>query len=239
MTPGSGHALGIDSPLLLPRAEGRAEKPEHDSLSARILVVDNYDSFTWNLVQALEVRGAHVEVFRNDAPQLGVGAIAGADGVVLSPGPGSPAIDGAALVAIQTAAAVAVPLLGVCLGYQALAVAFGGRLVRARMPRHGKTAVIRHDGRGLFEGVPASFEAMLYHSLAVDETTWPPELEISARGPAGEAMALRHRALPLEGVQFHPESIGTPVGGLLLSRFVDRCAKPCRLGDQAPSGVAV
>jgi anthranilate synthase component 2 len=207
-------------------------------LSARILVVDNYDSFTWNLVQALEVRGARVEVLRNDAPRLGVEAITGADGIVLSPGPGAPATAGATLVVIRTAAALGVPLLGVCLGHQALAVAFGGRLVRARFPRHGKAVVIRHDGWGLFEGVPASFEAMLYHSLAVDETAWPPELEISARGPAGEVMGLRHRALPLDGVQFHPESIGTPLGGLLLSRFVDRCTKPFHLGVPARPGVA-
>ncbi len=189
----------------------------------RILMVDNYDSFTWNLVQGLEMRGALVAVLRNDAASLGGDAVMGVDGVVVSPGPGAPAAAGGSLAAIRAAAAAGVPLLGVCLGYQALALAFGGRLERAAEPRHGKAVPVRHDGRGSFEGLPDPFDAMLYHSLAVDETALPASLEVAARGPAGELMALRHRTLPLEGVQFHPESIGTPVGGALLARFLERC----------------
>ncbi len=207
-------------------------------MSVRILMIDNYDSFTWNLVQGLEVRGACVEVCRNDAPSLGAEAVLRADGVVVSPGPGTPAEAGATLAVIRAAAGAGVPLLGVCLGYQALAVAFGGRLVRAAVPRHGKTIPVLHDGRGLFAGVPVPLDAMLYHSLAMDETAWPDGLEACARGPAGEVMALRHRTLPLDGVQFHPESIGTPAGGMLLTHFVDRCAQSVRPGPRARTEVA-
>lgn len=201
-------------------------------------MIDNYDSFVWNLVQGLTARGAIVEVFRNDAAALGPGALERADGVVVSPGPGTPASAGVSLEIIHRAAAVGLPLLGVCLGYQALAVAFGGRLLRATVPRHGKTVCVRHDGRGLFAGLPDPLDAMLYHSLAVDETALPAALEVSARGPAGEAMALRHRTLPLDGVQFHPESIGTPAGGALLARFLDPCATRAARGRRAMSGAA-
>jgi len=192
--------------------------------AASLLVLDNHDSFTWNLVQALEAMGAGVAVVRRDADAVAALRHARPDGVVVSPGPGAPEDAGAAVALVRAAAAAGLPLLGVCLGHQALAVAFGGRVGRAATPRHGKTAPIRHDGRGLFAGLPDPLEAMLYHSLVVDEAALPPALEVSARGPAGEVMALRHRRLPLDGVQFHPESIGTPAGGPLLARFLARCA---------------
>ncbi len=207
-------------------------------MSVRLLVIDNYDSFTWNLVQGFEMRGALVDVLRNDSPLLQADAVARVDGVVVSPGPGTPRSAGGTLAAIRAAALAGAPLLGVCLGYQALALAFGGRLLRAAVPRHGKAVPVHHDGRGLFEGMPDPFDAMLYHSLAVDDTAVPAALEISARGPAGEIMALRHRTLPLDGVQFHPESIGTPAGGALLSCFVDRCRTRKDRRRPVPAGVA-
>ncbi len=208
----------------------------------QILMVDNYDSFTWNLVQGLQTCGALVAVLRNDAPALapalGVEKGSRVDGVVVSPGPGTPDAAGGTLAAVRAAAAAGIPLLGVCLGHQALARAFGGRFVRAAVPRHGKVVPVRHDGRGLFEGLPDPFDAMLYHSLAVDDTAVPPALEVAARGPAGELMALRHRTLPLDGVQFHPESIGTPAGGALLARFVERCGMHAERRIRAAAGVA-
>jgi anthranilate synthase component 2 len=200
----------------------------------RILMIDNYDSFTFNLVQALEVLGAGVEVVRNDAESVSALAARRPDGVVISPGPGRPERAGATLDAVRAFGRAEVPLLGVCLGHQALAAAFGGRLARAPVPRHGKTAPIRHDGRGLFAGLPQPLEAMLYHSLVVAPDAVPGALEVSATGPAGEVMGLRHRALPLEGVQFHPESVGTPAGGALLARFVARCAGAWRAAPGPP-----
>lgn len=193
------------------------------SPAPRLLVLDHHDSFTWNLVQAFEALGAAVAVERPGSASLAGLGRARLDGVVLSPGSGPPERAAAALAIVREAAAAALPLLGVCLGHQALAVALGGRVVRATTPRHGKTVAVHHDGRGLFAGLPAPCEAMLYHSLLVDEASLPETLEVSARGPAGEVMALRHRELPLDGVQFHPESIGTPAGALLLARFLSRC----------------
>jgi anthranilate synthase/aminodeoxychorismate synthase-like glutamine amidotransferase len=190
----------------------------------RLFVLDQYDSFTWNLVQAFEAMGAGVTVVRSDEGPLAALRAARPDGVLVSPGPGAPADAAAALAVVRAAADAGLPLLGVCLGHQALAVAFGGRVARAAVPRHGKTVAVRHDGRGLFAGLPDPFQAMLYHSLVVEEAALPDALEVSARGPAGEVMALRHRRLPLDGVQFHPESIGTPAGGALLARFHERCA---------------
>jgi anthranilate synthase/aminodeoxychorismate synthase-like glutamine amidotransferase len=192
----------------------------------RILMIDNYDSFTWSLVQALEVQGAAVIVVRNDADP--VGALAGAAGVVVSPGPGRPEAAGACLEAVRACAVARRPLLGVCLGHQALAAAWGGRVVGSRVPRHGKTVAVRHDGRGLFAGLPEPFEAMLYHSLVVEDASLPAVLEVTARGPEGEVMGLRHRALPLAGVQFHPESIGTAAGGALLANFLADCVAASR-----------
>jgi anthranilate synthase/aminodeoxychorismate synthase-like glutamine amidotransferase len=191
--------------------------------SASLFVLDNHDSFTWNLVQALEAMGAAVTVARPDAEPQAALRRAAPDGVLVSPGPGTPEEARAALALVRTAAETGLPLLGVCLGHQALAVAFGGRIERAATPRHGKTIAVRHDGRGLFAGLPDPFEAMLYHSLIVDGASLPATLQVTARGPAGEVMALRHRRLPLDGVQFHPESIGTPAGAALLANFLARC----------------
>jgi anthranilate synthase/aminodeoxychorismate synthase-like glutamine amidotransferase len=190
----------------------------------RILMIDNYDSFTYNLVQGLEGLGASVEVVRNDAASAAALAARSPHGVVVSPGPGTPERAGATLEAVRAFARAEVPLLGVCLGHQALAVAFGGRVVRAASPRHGKTVAIRHDARGVLARLPQPFEAMLYHSLVVDPDALPDALEVSARGPEGEVMGLRHRALPLEGVQFHPESVATRAGPTLLANFLSRCA---------------
>jgi anthranilate synthase/aminodeoxychorismate synthase-like glutamine amidotransferase len=198
-------------------------RPIADRPTPRLLVLDNRDSFTWNLVQAFEAMGAGVAVVRPDADPLAALARLRPDGVLVSPGPGAPEQAEASLAVVRAAAAAGLPLLGVCLGHQALAVAFGARVLRAATPRHGKTAPVRHDGRGLFAGLPDPFDAMLYHSLVVAEGSLPPMLEVSARGPAGEPMALRHRWLPLDGVQFHPESIGTPAGGRMLAAFLARC----------------
>jgi anthranilate synthase component II len=193
-------------------------------VSLRILMIDNYDSFTFNLVQLLGDLGADVEVVANDAEPLAALCGRAPDGVVLSPGPGTPERAGQTLPAVRAFAGRGIALLGVCLGHQAVGAAFGARVVRARTPRHGKTAAIEHDARGVFDGLPRPLEAMLYHSLVVDEADLPDVLEVSARGPEGEVMGLRHRALPAEGVQFHPESIGTPAGRALVANFVRRCA---------------
>jgi anthranilate synthase/aminodeoxychorismate synthase-like glutamine amidotransferase len=193
-------------------------------VSVRILVIDNYDSFTWNLVQALEARGASLAVVRNDAEPVAALLGRAPGGVVISPGPGRPAGAGVTLAALRAFAGAGIPVLGVCLGHQAVAEAFGARIVRASRARHGKTVAVRHDGRGILQGLENPFEAMLYHSLAVEESTLPAVLEVAARGPEGEVMALRHRTRPVDGVQFHPESIGTPSGGRLLANFLAACA---------------
>ena len=192
-------------------------------MSPRILVVDNYDSFTFNLVQLLEVIGSEVEVVRNDALSSEALAARRPDGVVLSPGPGTPERAGATLDALRRFSERGTPVLGVCLGHQAIAVAFGGRIARARVPRHGKAVAIRHDGAGVFRGLADPFDAALYHSLVIDEARLPAVLTVSARSPEGEVMGVRHRALPLEGVQFHPESVLTPGGHALIANFVARC----------------
>jgi anthranilate synthase/aminodeoxychorismate synthase-like glutamine amidotransferase len=192
-------------------------------VSARILVVDNYDSFTFNLVQLIEVLGAAAEVVRNDVDSAEALAARDPDGVVLSPGPGTPERAGVTLDAVRCFAARGTPVLGVCLGHQAIGVAFGGSVARARAPRHGKSAAIRHDGAGVFRGLADPFDAALYHSLVLDEAELPAALRISARSPEGEVMGVRHRELPIEGVQFHPESVLTPCGRALVANFVAHC----------------
>ncbi|RIL05898.1 MAG: anthranilate/aminodeoxychorismate synthase component II [Proteobacteria bacterium] len=191
-----------------------------------MLVVDNYDSFTYNLAALIETLGADVEVVRNDAASVDALAARRPDGVVWSPGPGAPEGAGVTLAAIARFAADGVPQLGVCLGHQAIGVAFGGRVVRAPVPRHGATAPVRHDGAGCFEGAPDPLEAALYHSLVLDAASLPAELAVAARGPDGEVMALRHRTRPIEGVQFHPESVLMPAGRGLVARFLARCGAP-------------
>jgi anthranilate synthase component 2 len=194
-----------------------------------VLVLDNYDSFTWNLVALLEVLGARCDVVPSDAltsEQVGAHP---ADALVLSPGPCTPSEAGVSLDVVRAATARRC-ILGVCLGHQVVGAAFGARVVRARAPLHGKTSMVEHDGAGLFEGLEGPFDAMRYHSLVVDETTLPPCLVVSARAD-GEIMAMRHVALPIETVQFHPESIATPAGAHLLARWLDRVERSRHRGS--------
>jgi len=186
-----------------------------------LLLIDNYDSFTYNLAQYLGELGAQVKVVRNDAIDIaGIAALA-PERIVISPGPCTPDQAGVSLAAIREFAGK-VPLLGVCLGHQAIGQAFGGSVVRAQTLMHGKTSPVRHDGKGVFHGLPEPFEAGRYHSLAISRVGFPECLEISARTEDGEIMGVRHRGLPLEGVQFHPESVLTEHGHALLKNFLDR-----------------
>ncbi|HZN60949.1 MAG TPA: aminodeoxychorismate/anthranilate synthase component II [Planctomycetota bacterium] len=185
-----------------------------------ILLVDHYDSFTWNLVQAFESLGESVEVVRHDRIDPGAAARKAPTRIVLSPGPKSPR-EASGTADLVRRFAGEMPILGVCLGHQCIADAFGGKVVRGR-PVHGKTSAVRHDGRGVFEGLGNPLIAMRYHSLVVDETTLPPELEATSRTGDGELMGVRHRSLPVEGVQFHPESYRTPAGLELLRNFLRR-----------------
>ncbi|NPA49208.1 MAG: aminodeoxychorismate/anthranilate synthase component II [Thermodesulfobacteria bacterium] len=183
-------------------------------MAIRLLVIDNYDSFTYNLVQLLGVMceklapGSTISVFRNDEIDLEGIAKLSPTHIVVSPGPCTPKEAGISVEAIRHFAGK-VPILGVCLGHQSIGVAFGGRIVRAKRLMHGKTSQISHDGKGVFCGLPSPFEAMRYHSLVIEEESLPEELLVTARDEEGEIMGVRHRELPVEGVQFHPESIGT------------------------------
>jgi anthranilate synthase/aminodeoxychorismate synthase-like glutamine amidotransferase len=188
-----------------------------------ILVVDNYDSFTYNLVQLVAASGAAVEVVRNDVESVERLLARDVEGILLSPGPGRPEEAGVCLPLL--AARPRVPLFGVCLGHQALGVAFGAAVGRAPEPRHGKTSRVRHDGRGLFEGLPNPFEATRYHSLEVCEESLPAELvAVAWSEDDGVVMGMRHRELPYWGVQFHPESVLTVAGPRLVSNFLALCA---------------
>jgi len=185
-----------------------------------ILVIDNYDSFTYNLVQLLGALGAEVRVERNDAVSPGQVVAMSPRGVVISPGPGMPSDAGASEAVISAAAEAGIPVLGVCLGHQAIAEVYGGRVVRAPRPVHGKTADVYHSGTGLLEGMPNPFTATRYHSLVVDFDSLPVELEVTAKTDNGLIMALRHRELPVFGVQFHPESVLSPEGTKVLENFL-------------------
>jgi len=188
---------------------------------AKILMIDNYDSFTYNLVQYLGELGAEVSVRRNDAIDVaGIRAERPA-AIVISPGPCTPAQAGISVTLLHEMAGE-VPILGVCLGHQCVGEAFGATVGRAGRLMHGKTSPIIHDGKTIFEGLENPFEAMRYHSLLVEAVTVPDCLEISARTAEGEVMGLRHKRYPIEGVQFHPESIGTPDGKTLLRNFLAR-----------------
>ncbi len=184
-----------------------------------ILVIDNYDSFTYNLVQYLGELGADLRVARNDALTIREIEALAPERIVISPGPGTPDDAGVSLSLIKRFHRTT-PILGVCLGHQAIGQAFGGLVGRAKKQMHGKTSVISHDGRGVFVGLPSPFQATRYHSLAVMEDGFPAELEISARAEDGEIMGLRHRTFPTEGVQFHPESILTAEGKAILRNFL-------------------
>lgn len=192
-----------------------------------ILMIDNYDSFTYNIVQEFGMLGADVRVVKNDAIDCaGIAALRPA-ALVFSPGPGNPDTAGVTLAAVK-AFAGKVPLLGICLGHQSIAQAFGGRIVGAKRLMHGKTSQLKHDGRGLFRGFPQGMEVMRYHSLAVERATLPDCFEISAEAEDGEIMGLRHRTLPVESVQYHPESIGTPNGIRQLRNFLDLVQEAAR-----------
>ena len=185
----------------------------------RVLVVDNYDSFTFNLVQGLSALGAECTVVENDRTSVAAVRATQVDGVLISPGPGAPEGAGISLELIR-ALSGSLPILGVCLGHQAIACAFGGRVSRASAPVHGKMSPVTHDGRGVFRGLPSPFEATRYHSLLVERDSLPGELEVSAHTSRGEIMGLRHRELRLEGVQFHPESILTQHGPQLVQNWL-------------------
>jgi anthranilate synthase component 2 len=193
-----------------------------------ILMIDNYDSFTWNLVQVLAAAGAEVEVVRNDALSIEALLAKRPDGIVLSPGPGRPEQAGVCVELLRSRAPI--PLLGVCLGHQAMGVAFGAVVERAPRLMHGKTSPVRHLGYGVFAGLPNPFIATRYHSLVVNEVTLPDELEPLAWSEDGQLMGLRHRDLPYWGVQFHPESVLTGSGPQLLSNFLDLCRVPALAG---------
>jgi len=185
-----------------------------------ILILDNYDSFTYNLVQALGALGARPEVVRNDTVTPEEVERRAPERLVISPGPGTPREAGVCNRVVRRLAGK-VPILGVCLGLQCIARAFGARIVPARRLMHGKTSSVRHDGAGLFRSLPNPMKVMRYHSLAVDESTLPPVLGVTARAGDGEVMGLRHRLQPIEGVQFHPESYRTEAGIELLRNFLE------------------
>ena len=185
----------------------------------RMLLIDNYDSFTYNLVQAFAAMGAEVLVYRNDAISVDESRALQPTHLVISPGPGRPEDAGASLEMIA-AYSGKVPILGVCLGHQSIVQQHGGRIVRAERLMHGKTSMVTHDAETIFSGLPNPFEVGRYHSLCAEHATLPEELVVTARTDRGEIMGVRHRTLPIEGVQFHPESVLTPEGDRLMANFL-------------------
>jgi len=185
----------------------------------RILLIDNYDSFTYNLVQAFLVLGAQVDVHRNDAITVDEALALDHTHLVISPGPGTPRDAGVSMRMIE-AFAGRMPIFGVCLGHQSLVEVFGGKVVRAARLMHGKVSPVMHDGKGVYAGMPGKFDAGRYHSLIAAADDIPSVLEVTARTAEGEIMGVRHRSLPIEGVQFHPESVLTPDGPILMGNFL-------------------
>jgi anthranilate synthase component 2 len=185
-----------------------------------ILVIDNHDSFTWNLVHYLRELGSEVEVARSDEITAADALAGGAQGILISPGPGVPEEAGVSLELVAACAEARRPLLGVCLGHQAIAQAFGGKVVRAALPLHGKTSPVRHDGSGVFAGLPSPFAAARYHSLVAEPDGLPDCLLVNATGDDASVQGFRHRELPIHGVQFHPESVASEGGHLLLGNFL-------------------
>lgn len=190
------------------------------AVKKRVVVIDNYDSFTFNLVQYVESLDAACDVRLNDRTTAADVLASRPDGILLSPGPGTPDDAGVTLDVIRELSA-SIPIFGVCLGHQSIAQAYGGNVIRAPRLMHGKTSPIEHAGQGVFRNIPSPFEATRYHSLIVEEHSMPACLEVTARTPQGEIMALRHRTLPVQGVQFHPESILTQHGLTLLGNWLE------------------
>ncbi|MCX5211723.1 aminodeoxychorismate/anthranilate synthase component II [Kitasatospora sp. NBC_00240] len=205
--------------------------------SPRILVVDNYDSFVFNLVQYLYQLGATCEVVRNDEVTVGHAVrrdgADGFDGVLLSPGPGAPEEAGVCIEMVHHCAGIGLPVFGVCLGLQSIAVAYGAVVDRAPELLHGKTSLVTHEDGGVFEGLPSPLTATRYHSLAVEPATVPDELVVTSRTESGVIMGLRHRELPVEGVQFHPESVLTEGGHRMLANWLAQCGDPEAVGRSA------
>ena len=189
----------------------------------RVLVLDNYDSFVYNLVQYLGQLGAEVVVHRNDAIDVARLDDLGVDGVLISPGPGTPQAAGVSMELVSACADRQLPLFGVCLGHQAIGAVFGAPVVRAPELLHGKTSDVHHDGSGVLEGLPSPFTATRYHSLTVSEDELPPEIVVTGRTRSGIVMALRHESLPIDGVQFHPESVLTQGGHRMVANWLRRC----------------
>jgi anthranilate synthase/aminodeoxychorismate synthase-like glutamine amidotransferase len=188
-------------------------------MPAKVLLIDNYDSFTYNLVQAFLVLGAEVDVYRNDAISVEQALQLDHTHLVISPGPGTPRDAGISMRMIE-AFAGRIPIFGVCLGHQSLVEVFGGKVVRASRLMHGKVSAVSHDGKGLYAGMRQDFEAGRYHSLIAEPDSIPAVLEVTSRTAQGEIMGVRHRSLPIEGVQFHPESVLTPDGPILMGNFL-------------------
>lgn len=202
------------------------EKPDIINKKVMILVIDNYDSFVYNLAQYLGELGYEPRVFRNDKITIAEIEAFAPSHIVISPGPGTPEKDAGVSNEVLRHFAGKVPILGVCLGHQCMGYVFGGRIVRAPRLLHGKTSFIHHDGRAIYQGLPNPFEAGRYHSLVIEPQSLPEELEVTARTDQGEIMGVRHRRYGVEGVQFHPESVLTAVGHQLLSNFL-RQVPPC------------